>query len=114
MTIVYGIKNCDTIKKTRKWLENNNIPYNFHDFRVDGITPTLINELSSNMSWELLLNKRSTTFRSLDDNIKKSLDENSFKEIVLTQPTLIKRPVLRHNNTTHVGFKEQQYQEIFS
>lgn len=114
MTVVYGIKNCDTIKKARKWLENNNIPYNFHDFRVDGITPTLINELSSNMSWELLLNKRSTTFRSLDDNIKKSLDENSFKEIVLAQPTLIKRPVLIHNNTTHVGFKEQQYQEIFS
>ena len=114
MTVVYGIKNCDTIKKALKWLEKNSISYRFHDFRVDGITPELINQLTSSTNWELLLNKRSTTFRALDDNIKNSLDENSFKDIVLAQPTLIKRPVLINNSTTYVGFKEQQYQEIFS
>ncbi|GHE90266.1 ArsC family reductase [Thalassotalea profundi] len=114
MTVIYGIKNCDTVKKTLKWLDNNNINYEFHDFRVNGINTTLINKFTQLIDWELLLNKRSTTFRALDESIKKNLDENTFKNIVLEQPTLIKRPVLLINNTLHVGFKEQQYQELFN
>ncbi|XQW83653.1 ArsC family reductase [Thalassotalea piscium] len=113
MTIVYGIKNCDTVKKSLKWLEKNNIDYNFHDFRTDGIDDELVNKFTSQLNWELLINKRSTTFRALDDSIKNNLNEETFKKIVIEYPTLIKRPVLLTNKTLYVGFKEQQYQEIF-
>ena len=114
MTVVYGIKNCDTVKKARKWLDTNNISYVFHDFRVDGINPQLVEQFTHLASWELLLNKRSTTFRSLDDDIKNTINEQTFKALIIEQPTLIKRPVLLTNNTLHIGFKAPQYQEIFS
>lgn len=114
MTVVYGIKNCDTVKKALKWLDNNNIAYRFHDFRTDGIDTSLIENFTQQLDWQLILNKRSTTFRALDDSIKNNLDEVSFKKIVLEQPTLIKRPVMLTNDTLHVGFKEQQYQELFN
>lgn len=111
MTILYGIKNCDSVKKAKKWLEQENIPYQFHDFRSDGLSPELLQEFISFADLTLLLNKRSTSFRNLTDEIKNNLTDDVMVEIILAQPTLIKRPLLMHNQALLVGFKDSQYQE---
>ncbi|TWX72507.1 ArsC family reductase [Colwellia sp. C1TZA3] len=111
MTILYGIKNCDSVKKAKKWLEQQNIPYQFHDFRSDGLSPELLQEFITSADLTLLLNKRSTSFRHLTDEIKNNLTDDVMVEIILAQPTLIKRPLLKHNQAFLVGFKESQYQE---
>lgn len=114
MTIIYGIKNCDTVKKAKKWLDDNNVNYQFHDFRVDGLSSELLNELFQQLDWQLLLNKRSTTFRNLSDDIKNNLSKEVAFEQILAQPTLLKRPVVVTNDKTDVGFKAPQYQELFN
>ena len=113
MTILYGIKNCDSVKKAKKWLEQENIPYQFHDFRTDGLSAELLQEFISASDLTALLNKRSTTFRNLSDEIKNNLSDEVMREIILAQPTLIKRPLLKHDKAFLVGFKDSQYQEIF-
>jgi len=118
MTLLYGISNCDTVKKAIKWLNNNNISYQFHDFKKQGLPEEILKGFEHKGDWKLLLNKRSTTFRNLSDEIKTSLADNIDSEVafktVLAQPTLLKRPVLIHNETLHLGFKEAQYSEVFS
>lgn len=114
MTILYGIKNCDSVKKAKKWLEQENIPYQFHDFREDGFNAILLQELLELTDLTALLNKRSTTFRNLSDEIKTNLTEDVMSEIILAQPTLIKRPLLKHSKVLLVGFKESQYQDMFA
>ncbi|MFT6690458.1 MAG: arsenate reductase [Colwellia sp.] len=112
MTILYGIKNCDSVKKAKQWLEQQNISYQFHDFRSDGLSPQLLQEFIKSADLTLLLNKRSTSFRNLTDEIKNNLTDDVMTEIILAQPTLIKRPLLKHNQAFLVGFKDSQYQEI--
>ena len=114
MTTLYGIKNCDTIKKARKWLENNNIEYTFHDYRIDGLDADWLSKTEQALGWEQLLNKRGTTFRQLSEEQKASVDKNNALELMLEYPAMIKRPVLIHNEGYHLGFKENQYQEIFA
>lgn len=114
MTTLYGIKNCDTVKKARKWLDEQNIAYQFHDFRTDGLDNQQLQQFVTLSSWDLLLNKRSTTYRQLDDNIKANLSDDVATEQVLLQPTLLKRPLLHINDQLHVGFKAEKYQEIFA
>jgi len=114
MTILYGIKNCDSVKKAKKWLEQQNIPYEFHDFRSDGLSPQLLSEFLTCTNLTLLLNKRSTTFRNLSDEIKNNLTDEVMTEIILAQPTLIKRPLLKHQQTLLIGFKDSQYQETLA
>ncbi|WP_077337916.1 Spx/MgsR family RNA polymerase-binding regulatory protein [Pseudocolwellia agarivorans] len=111
MTTIYGIKNCDTVKKSLKWLEKNNIEFSFHDFRVDGLTPELLTSLVNRSSWDVLLNKRSTTFRNLPSEIKDNLTDDVIFNAVIEQPTLLKRPILIKNDITCVGFKDDLYQE---
>jgi len=111
MTTIYGIKNCDTVKKSLKWLEKNNIEFNFHDFKKDGLSPGLLSSFVEKSSWDVLLNKRSTTFRNLPSDIKNNLTEEVMFKAVLEQPTLLKRPILINASTTCVGFKENEYQE---
>ena len=113
MTILYGIKNCDSVKKAKKWLEQENIPYQFHDFRTDGLSAELLQEFISASDLTTLLNKRSTTFRNLSDEIKNNLSDEVMRENILAQPTLLKRPLLKHDQAFLVGFKDSQYQEIF-
>ncbi len=113
MTIVYGIKNCDTVKKTLKWLDSQKINYTFHDFKTQGLSTELLNAYIKQSDWSVLLNKRSTTFRNLPSEIKENLTDDVIFDAVIAQPTLLKRPVLIHNDTLNVGFKEQQYQELF-
>lgn len=111
MTTIYGIKNCDTVKKSLKWLEKNNIEFSFHDFRVDGLTSELLTSLVNRSSWDVLLNKRSTTFRNLPSEIKDNLTDDVIFNAVIEQPTLLKRPILIKNDITCVGFKDDLYQE---
>jgi len=114
MTIIYGINNCDTVKKTQKWLTNNDVAFTFHDFRKDGLSEALLTEFFELTDWNNLLNKRSTTFRNLDESIKNNLTKENVFEAILAQPTLIKRPVLIRNGDLTVGFKEANYQGIFA
>jgi Spx/MgsR family transcriptional regulator len=114
MTKLYGIKNCDTIKKARKWLNNNAIDFQFHDYRVDGLDTTWLNTAESHLGWEALLNKRGTTFRQLSDEQKSHLNKNKALDLLANHPAMIKRPLLIHVGKYHLGFNESQYQEIFA
>lgn len=111
--ILYGIKNCDTVKKARRWLEANDIAYTFHDFRGDGLEQAIIEAWLQQVSWETLLNKRGTTWRKLEDPRKDQLDETVAVELMLANPTLIKRPVVTVNDDCLVGFKEADYTTYF-
>lgn len=114
MTTIYGIKNCDTVTKATKWLATNNIPFTFFDLKKQTLTSELLNDFLSQSDWQILLNKRSTTFRNLPDEIKNNLTDDVILQAVLAQPTLLKRPVLVHEQHVQVGFKVQEYQELFS
>jgi len=114
MTTLYGIHNCDTVKKTQKWLTANNIDYNFHDFRKDGFSESLLAQLFQLIDFNELLNKRSTSYRNLDESIKSNLTKENVFQAMLEQPTLIKRPVLLKDGKITVGFKADNYQAIFS
>ncbi|MFC3031223.1 ArsC family reductase [Pseudoalteromonas fenneropenaei] len=111
-TVMYGISNCDTIKKAKKFLTDANIEFTFHDYRKDGLSPTLLDTLIAELGWEALLNKRGTTFRALSDEQKNNLNETSAKAIMLAQPAIIKRPVLLHQGSYHLGFSAAQYQAL--
>ena len=113
MTTMYGIKNCDTIKKARKWLSSNDIEYQFHDHRADGLDPKWLADVESVVGWETLLNKRGTTFRQLSDAQKENLDKDTVLALMLEAPAIIKRPLLIHQDHHIVGFKDAVYQEMF-
>ena len=113
MTTLYGIKNCDTVKKARKWLEENNIATQFHDFRVDGLNRQQVQAWADQAGWETLLNKRSTTWKQLDAGLRDTIDANSAIDAMVEHPALIKRPILERAGTIQVGFKAEQYSAIF-
>ncbi|MCL4108919.1 UNVERIFIED_CONTAM: hypothetical protein GTU68_008114, partial [Idotea baltica] len=111
---LYGIKNCDTVKKARQWLSDHNLEYQFHDFRTDGLSANDVTQWTAELGWETLLNKRSTTWKQLDDEVKENMNEETAQREILAQPTLIKRPLLDTGDTRHVGFKADTYATIFS
>lgn len=113
MTTLYGIHNCDSVKKAKKWLEQSDIDFSYHDFRKDAFDSALVDEFIANIDWQLLLNKRSTSWKALSDSDKEDLDENKARALILANPTLIKRPVLKHGADYQVGFKAAQYQATF-
>ncbi len=115
---LYGISNCDTVKKALKWLIAENISHEFYDFKKQPLTPELVQQFANLSDWSQLLNKRSTSYRNLADNIKNNLSDKVAYEQVLLQPTLLKRPLLLIESTQqdkqlHLGFKAQVYQELF-
>jgi Spx/MgsR family transcriptional regulator len=115
MTVtLYGIKNCDTVKKARDWLTTKNIDYRFHDFRADGLTKDQVALWLNEIGLEALINKRSTTWKELADSVKANLDEKSALGIVVENPTLIKRPLLDTGKQKLVGFKAADYAHIFN
>ena len=114
MTTLYGIKNCDTIKKARTWLSANNIDYTFHDYRQNGLDALWLEQAELALGWELMLNKRGTTFRNLSEEQKQSVDKTEALVLMLEFPAMIKRPILIHNDEYYIAFKPQQYAEIFS
>ena len=112
MTKLYGIPNCDTIKKSRKWLKDNDIDYEFHDYKKLGVPEKELKTWVKLLGWETLLNKRGTTWRKLDEKIKESVNETSAIQIMLDNPSIIKRPVLVKGKNILVGFKESEYSMI--
>ncbi|WP_018273997.1 Spx/MgsR family RNA polymerase-binding regulatory protein [Teredinibacter turnerae] len=109
MTTLYGIKNCDTVKKARKWLEGNSIAYTFHDFREHGLTEQQVNEWLKVLAPEVLINKRSTTWKQMSESDKAKVDAGDIAAIAAANPTLIKRPVLATGDSLQVGFKDSDY-----
>jgi len=114
MAIIYGIKNCDTVKKARAWLTQHEIEYQFHDFRKDGLNKTKVKQWLQSVDWETLLNKRGTTWRKLSDQQKSDANKTTIVDLMVAEPTLIKRPVLEHEGQVMVGFNTDTYQELFS
>ncbi len=110
---LYGIKNCDTVKKARRWLESRNIDYRFHDFRADGLEVGLVDQWLAQTSWETLLNKRGTTWRKLPVHTQDSVNGTTIVSLLVEQPTLIKRPVLTLGDTILVGFNDTKYSALF-
>ncbi|EOD2819599.1 ArsC family reductase [Providencia stuartii] len=112
--IMYGIKNCDTIKKARRYLEDNGINYQFHDYRVEGIDDALLSMFIAQLGWEVLVNKRGTTWRKLSDAEKNAVvDAESAKKVLLAEPAMIKRPILvSADNRYLVGFSANEYQQF--
>ncbi len=107
--IIYGIKNCDTVKKACRWLDNNGIAFDFHDFRVDGLDESMINIWLQTVTWQDLLNRKSTTWRQVDPAQRDALNTDSAIQLMLTSPTIIKRPVLVNGDKIIIGFNEQNY-----
>ena len=110
MLTIYGIPNCDTIKKARHWLADNAIDAQFHDYRKDGLERELLETFEANLGWEKLLNKRGTTWRQLDDDTKNNVDRDSAIALMLEHPAMIKRPVLTDGQRYLVGFSEKDWQ----
>lgn len=111
---LYGLKNCDTCRKAIKWLEEYHIEYRFHDVRADGLTAERITAWLDVLDWETLLNRRSTTWRELDDASKEDLDANKAAALLLAHPTLAKRPVIEHSSGVAVGFSPSLYEQVLS
>ena len=107
---LFGIKNCDTMKKARGWLDAHGVAYAFHDYKTDGIDRTRLARWCAAVGWEAVLNRAGTTFRKLDDAEKQGLDEAKAIDLMLAQPAMIKRPVLeRAGRPPLVGFKPDIY-----
>ena len=104
MYTLYGISNCSTVKKAKDWLENNNIDYQFHDYRKQGITIDLLNSFEAKAGWETILNKRSASWRKLSDEQRDSVSKQTALQYMQESPTLIKRPILDMGETLIVGF----------
>lgn len=110
---LYGIKNCDTVRKARRYLDDNDIKYTFHDYRTDGIDKTLVSEFIASLGWENVLNKRGTTWRKLDDATKAAIDEKSVVGLLCEHPAMVKRPILRQGGHLTLGFSKDQYEKLF-
>lgn len=111
---LYGIKNCDTIKKARKWLDDRDIDYTFHDVRADGLNSDTVQLWLDDLGWEALVNKRSTTWKSLDEAQRGGMDNASALQVIVDNPTLFKRPLLDIGHERHCGFSSEKYQDIFN
>ena len=111
---IYGIKNCDTMKKARAWLDSHKIAYDFHDYKASGIDRAALEDWTSKVGWEALLNRAGTTFRALHDADKADLTEKKAIALMLAQPSMIKRPVLDQGGKLLVGFKPEQYAAAFA
>ena len=114
MTTLYGIANCDTVRKARKWLAAHDVAYQFHDFRKDGLSNKQVKAWAQAVGWETLLNRRGQTWRKLAEQDKANLTEAKAINLMAAEPTLIKRPVLEINKQVQVGFSEADYQHLLS
>ena len=101
---LYGIKNCDSVKKTREWLDKNLIKYTFHDFHVDGIKKSTVNEFLKNIDIKILINKRGTSWRKLSDKEKKTSTKLEIIDLLFENPTIMKRPIIKTKKKISCGF----------
>jgi len=114
MIEMYGIPNCDTIRKARKWLSEHEIAYVFHDYKKEGVDRDKLAEWVDALGWEILLNKRGTTWRKLDDADKADIDRDKAIALLCANPSMIKRPVLVLDDAIEVGFSVQCYSELLT
>jgi len=111
---LYGIKNCDTVKKARNWLDLHGVDYRFHDFRADGLERESVQRWLDELGWENLVNRRSSSWKALDAATRENMDEQSALTAIMAQATLIKRPLLDTGRERFTGFSAASYQKIFS
>lgn len=109
MITMYGIRNCDTIKKARQWLEEAGVDYQFHDYKKDGLSPELLDSFIAELGWDALLNRRGTTWRKLPDDVRDNISEASARAVMLDNPSIIKRPLLDTGSQKILGFKADDY-----
>jgi arsenate reductase (glutaredoxin) len=110
---IYGIRNCDTMKKARAWLDAHDVEYEFHDYKTAGVDRARLERWAHEAGWEALLNRAGTTFKKLPDGQKTALDAGKAMALMLAQPSMIKRPVLESGATLLVGFKPELYADAF-
>ncbi len=113
-TTIFGIKNCDTMKKARTWLDDKGIAYGFHDYKAEGIDRAHLEKWTAEAGWETVLNRAGTTFRKLPDEAKQGLDAEKAIALMLEQPSMIKRPVLEADGKLVIGFKPEIYEQAFT
>ncbi len=113
MTTIFGIKNCDTMKKARAWLETHKVAHAFHDYKTAGIDKATLEGWARKAGWEVLLNRAGTTFKKLPDADKENVTEKKAIALMLAQPSMIKRPVLEAKGKLTVGFKPDEYKKVF-
>lgn len=113
MIEVYGIKNCDTVKKARHWLEKHGVEYRFHDVREEGLSRSQVQHWLDEVGVEALVNRRSTTWKTLDAAEQERALSATAADVLLAHPTLIKRPVITFADKTHVGFQEAAFHRLF-
>jgi arsenate reductase len=111
---MYGIKNCDTIKKARDWLTDHGIAYDFHDYKAEGIDEASLRRWCAALGWEVVLNRAGTTFKKLSDADKVGIDTDKAIVLMRAQPSMIKRPVLEQGDTLIAGFKPDIYAAAFA
>ncbi|HEY1837249.1 MAG: ArsC family reductase [Rhizomicrobium sp.] len=111
-TTLYGIKNCDTMKKARAWLEKHGVAYEFYDYKLAGIDRARLENWIKRVGWEVLLNRAGTTFRKLPDKDKANVTEKKAIALMMAQPSMIKRPVLEIGGKLTVGFKPEIYEKL--
>jgi arsenate reductase len=111
--ILYGIRNCDTVKKARAWLDQRGVEYRFHDYKVAGIDKARLDRWCREVGWEALLNRAGTTFRKLADSQKENLNQEKAVALMLAQPSVIKRPVVELKGKLVVGFKTELYASLW-
>ena len=111
---IYGIKNCDTMKKARVWLDGHAIAYEFHDYKASGIDRDHLARWCAEAGWETVLNRAGTTFRKLSDSDKQELDAEKAIGMMLAQPSMIKRPVIEADGRLLIGFKPDIYEQFFA
>ena len=115
MTVrLYGIPNCDTMKKARTWLDTHGVAYAFHDYKKAGIDRATLERWVADLGWEILLNRTGTTFRKLPDADKADLDASRAIDLMLAQPSMIKRPVLVGDGWIETGFRPERYAGRFA
>ncbi len=114
MITLYGIKNCDTVKKARKWLDTHGIDYRFHDFRGDGLDEVAVAAWIAELGWQNLLNRRSSSWQALSEQARLNMDDTAACKAVLLHPTLIKRPLLDTGQQRFTGFSAASYVKIFN
>jgi arsenate reductase (glutaredoxin) len=110
---IYGIKNCDTMKKAHTWLDEHGVKYAFHDYKTEGVAKETLQGWMKDVSWEILLNRAGTTFKKLPDGKKEGVNQAKALALMLEQPSMIKRPVLDVGGKLYVGFKPDVYEAAF-
>jgi len=115
MTVMlYGIRQCDTMKKAMKWLDDAGIAYQFHDYRKQGLEKAWLEQRLDTLGWEAMVNKKGTSYRQLDDAVKHSLSRDTVTEVLLNTPAMIKRPLLEQDGRVLLGFSATDYEQFFA